>query len=1112
MTNYVISQDFARLPPKAGKQNPACPPLAGPAYPGCGFTRQRRVKLPPPAQSNSKIKMQKAKTLLLHYSSSFILVTSILYLNLNVSLAQTEQQFIFKDDFKSYENGSSGNPPWHPVKGNWQIIDGTYFQQSTEYDCASMLDIYLKESFEIEVLFEHLEGEPGIGFIFSSHRRDNIEFSQMVRFDGSTVLLTGYFQSGEFTGTTSAKTEEIKPNRKYHLAIRVDRDNNHLTVSLDKKEILLNAPIKYLGGYLGLQSSAGRVQFHQVILKKLPMNSVPINLNWVKSFAITPAHQFLIPDEINGTLQLFDDNGNEIRKIGTPAASKGQLHKPNAVAMIDDTTIIITDRGSNQIHKFTLDGKWIHSIGWKGSQLGQCDEPVAVASNSNRQIFVVDKNNNRIQVFDDHLNPIAHFGTDKLREPVDLAIQDSIILIVNAGYSQIELFKWIGKKGSWIKSISYGGGEGRGIAIFNNKIYLSVVNEVRAYDTSGVRLHSFKGRSIDFILPQQIKIDKSQNIYIGDYFHSRIVQTKTNLLDPEPLITSNDSSSVTITWESDEKRKGDILISSPNSVNLMREIEQNENNKHSITLKNLIPKTTYSYEFSPTLKTIPKTKNTMPRYTFTTTAGMKTKIFARLPMVALIFTNVIDTANINPQAGKQPLLPESEIDRIKNQLADGVKFYWIHSGMRLFLDLEIIVVRDPLYRSDLYGSEWWYPPKDTMIEKYLELNHKDIKNYRGILYLTCTQWYDTTKNKYIHAGKGGGFTNGIGTGKGFGISWWDVTRTNHNAGNNWLMVHEFNHQLDDIFLSSGYPEYWFNHISPTIGTAGPFGEHFDANAYILKIVPPEQWYDLKYTTLEITRDTDEDGIPDSDLKLPLDEVRLHSDSTKTDTDGDGVSDFEELSYSNWIKEGWGETYGGTTSFPMLSNKDSDGDGVDDKNDLAPCYSFIPEIYYSSQDNLQQFVSIQDERIRAVVQAGWNEDSLFFHFELDRVTRIKIMMDGNADGWFLGRDNYLILLTPKNDSIIIPKVQILNATDPKKWPFIDQTLTENLHLTPSISFSEKKYRLKISIPKNIPLGFQLQSNQNIGLLFGFECVFDDDGSKRYLDIFEPNRFFITTLKK
>jgi hypothetical protein len=469
---------------------------------------------------------------------------------------------------------------------------------------------------------------------------------------------------------------------------------------------------------------------------------------------------------------------------------------------------------------------------------------------------------------------------------------------------------------------------------------------------------------------------------------------------------------------------------------------------------------------------------------------------------------VHDTANARSTVSPQPLLDEREIERIKRQISDAARFYWIHSGMRLFLDIDYIIVRDSLQRQELYGGEWWYPPRDSMLEHILTVNGRSIGDFSGILYLTCTQAYDTAMRAYVLAGKGGAFTNGVGTGKGYGISWWDVTGANHNAGNNWLMVHEFNHQLDDIFTASGYPEYWFNHISPTIGTAAKFGEHFDANRCIIRMVPGEEWLDLRYTKLQSARDADEDGIPDNDSTLPLDEARLGSDSTRSDTDGDGVGDFDELAFSNWIREGWGETMSANTMMPNLHDRDTDHDGIPDGEDPIPCSALTSAIQFGKPTRIGK---LQDGRFSGVVESWWDEDSLYFLMALDRSVPVKVMVDGHDDGWFTGRENILFTLTPDGDSLVT-KAQVFNATDPAKWPFMDDELPGKLHFNVRLSRNSTGYELRIALRQDRSAGFSIHDHSTTGVLIGFLLPSDDAGNKRYVDLFEPNRFIELTFVK
>ncbi len=1042
-----------------------------------------------------------------------ILTLSILFIILVSKLfSQIEQDILFYDDFTQYQNGSDGSPNWHVIKGDWQVVDGKYLQQNSNYDCASMIDFYLPNSFKLEAEFELLDGDLGVGFIFSSFGSDDISISQMVRFDGNGIFIMGYFQNAEFNTSSSCIVKKILQNTKHQLTLIVDRQKSSYSCYFDNEKIQTDVPLIFPTGYCGLQSSIGKIRFNYVKLTRFTEKINANELNWVRNFAIDQHGLFFIPDEHEGLIKIMNNEGKLERTIGTPTTTKGQLDKPCAVCILNDSNIFVVDRGKNRIHCFDYDGKWIRSFGSKGNGSGEFDDPISIISNIDEQIFIVDKNNNRVQVFNNNFIPIMQFGNDMLIKPQDIAVKDSNLFVINTGKSQIEWFHWTGNNAIHYKSISYGGGEGRGIAYDKNKIYLSLVNEVRLYDTSGTMLKKFFGRELNFIYPQGIKLDEFGNLFIADYFYGRIIRTSADLLDPQPATKFTDNNEVIIRWTSFTRDSGScILYQNDNPIDTF--YESNQNRDHVIKINNLLPSSTYRYRIRPTLITIPRIKNHSRFYTFRTPPEDRGKEFVQLPMATLLFTNVTDDSKIQEGLPQPKPLSSTEIKRIIDQINDGIKFYWINSGMKLFIDNKIIIIDDKLKRSEVYGTEWWYPPRESVFVKYLKMNGQELKNFSSFLYLTCTQEYDTTLKNFVLAGKGGGFTNGVGTGNGYGISWWDVTKTNHNAGNNWLMVHEFNHQLDDIFLTSGYPEYWFNHISPTIGTADKFGEHFDANAFILHMVPQEEWYDLKYTTILKTIDTDQDGIPDNDLRLPLDEVRLNSNPLSIDSDGDGISDFDELKNSNWITEGWGETYGGNAFFPKLNNQDSDGDGINDKEDEYPCYALKSQILYSQNYlQLSRLIDFVDERTTATVFSGWNYDSLYFTFEMNKLVPIKIMLDADANGWFLGRENYLIILTHKNDSIVNIKVQIFDGTDPYKWPHINETLGEINVVTARLLKNENHFQITVAIPKSKETGLFLHENKKISISIGFKYQLDKNGNERYVDIFEPNRLVDFILKK
>ena len=91
------------------------------------------------------------------------------------------------------------------------------------------------------------------------------------------------------------------------------------------------------------------------------------------------------------------------------------------------------------------------------------------------------------------------------------------------------------------------------------------------------------------------------------------------------------------------------------------------------------------------------------------------------------------------------------------------------------------------------------------------------------------------------------------------------------------------------FKRSGMPEYPSND-SPVDGN---YGKDYDTIASRLRMWG-DRWLRMSFGKLIVTDDTDNDGVPDDDASVPLDEKRFESDPAKKDTDDDGQSDYDEV--------------------------------------------------------------------------------------------------------------------------------------------------------------------------------------------------------------------------
>ncbi|RKY87276.1 hypothetical protein DRQ09_04720, partial [candidate division KSB1 bacterium] len=1032
---------------------------------------------------------------------SVVFILLLYSINLN---SQYREKVIFYDDFNKYKNGSSGLPVWIPVKGEWKIVDGKYYQGSHKYDCGAMLNIFLSGDYIIETSIRYINGEPGAGFFFNSESFEKTEFSQMLRFESSKSMILGKFSPSGYDATSAVKVK-FNDHKWHKLKVYVNGEKYRYSVYMDDKIVAEDIQLFYNSGFPGLECSGSEFEFDDFKIIKVITGYNPSKIHWVRDFIFDNNNNLVIPDRINGLIRIFDLKGNVLREVGTPEKQFGQLKAPALITLSSSGDFIVMDNARKVIHIFDKKGVWKNSFGSSGKFFN----PVSLATDDNDNIFVLDNGDNKIKVFNIQGKFVAEFGQNRLKNPSDMCISGGKIYIVNRNDFRVEIYLWDGVKAKWISFIRYGSGNCRGIAVKNDFIYLSIDNSVKKIDFKGNVKKSYLCKSIGYFYPWKLRFGPDNKLYISDYSGSRIIITDKNLTDIDVKIDFLKSDEVSIEWKTPEVLSSEIVVKKDRKEFLRKKDE--EKLLHKFVLSDLGFSRNYRFHIKPVLNSIPSYDGFSREFSFTTKAGKGTKQYWHFPAVALIFTNVFDKKTMKDTYPPMPPLEKREIERFIKQIKDAERFYWFTSNLNFHLDVDIIVVDDKLERSEVFdNSPYYYPLKDVII-KYITEAGKRVSDYYGVLYMVCVRDYDEKSGHYYLRGKGGAFTEGINTGDGYGISWWEVTKKDHSSGNNWLMTHEFNHQLDILFLNGGHPEYWFNHFNPNIGTAAKFGEHFDGNAYIMRMVPRMNWLDLKSGDLRVTADRDEDGIPDDEPCFPADEKRLGSSPYLKDTDGDGLSDFDEIAVSNWIVEGVGETYGGKRIFPDLNNPDTDGDGIPDGKDLYPVYPFKPEIEYRtpmidgifSEGEWTEFAVFDDPAVKAEIFMNWDSTKFYIGIITDRKIPFKVQIDFNADGWFIGRDNYLVEVEKNSNGKFSYSVNIFNASDLKRWPFMDRELSKKKKIDFAYSKKDNKYFFEIGIPQDPDTGIDLFKNEIISFNVGFK---DKNKNNRYLTLFEPNTLF------
>jgi hypothetical protein len=1030
------------------------------------------------------------------------------------SAALPQSPVIFSDDFSHYADGSPGAPQWQAAKGQWQVADGKFQQLAGDYDCAALLPYFLDGSFELSARVRVLGKYNGAGFVFHSESRESIANAQMARFDDDSTMLLGFFREGNYTVTHLANFTAVSPREWNTLRLVVDRQRHDYSLFWNDQPLREHVPLDCVAGYAGLQTSGGAAEFDDVILRQFETTAPAAPFVWPRQFALDQNGNIVVPERHRGVIRVVDRAGKILQEFGKPLSENGQLGSPVAV-ITDSLGWLVADTERNLLHQFSPNGKWLKAISavpldsansTASSKFEPLSSPVAMARRHDGWLFVAEKEKNRVRVYDSQLRTKQLLREPRLQSPSAIAVRDSIVAVGAEGKAFIFIWRGATTTAKLSQAINLPWGVVNGLAWHNDKLFAGVGSRVLRLSREGTIERKFTLPSPGGWRPWGLAITPNGEVMIADFEAGKIVVTDTALTAPPPQITFPATNQAL------------VQVKMPAPVQLAWELRLGQKSeregrtsqparRHQITLKSLHPSTLYQLHLRPAVTTIPPQTYEARPFLFMTPAPKAKTQFWEMRAVAIILANIWDST----KTPTPPPLPQADIDHLKNQLEDARQFYWMNSSLRFHLALDYLVVPQRLTRAQVFGAEDYYPPREGMIERFLQDAEKNVRDYQAVFYIACIQDSTPEQPQWSLRGKGGAFTIGVGAGKGYGYSWWEATRNGHNAGNNWLAVHEFHHQLDDVFAASGYAEYWFNHFSVSIGAADDFGEHFDGNAYILRHWPAGQWMaplaaTPRWGRLQFADDADGDGIPDHDPRLPIDEKRLGSNPRRRDSDNDGLDDREELQLANWVIDGWGETYAAPARFPNLSNPDADGDGTADARDPAPFYPWPVRIEHSPQ--VIGALSLPD--FTASCSAWWNADSLFLAFELSRLASLKILVDAQADGWFVGRDNIELRFEPAAlDTGTGWRARFFDAGKVTEWPQMRPELARQIKFSSIRRQQNQQEYLLLKISADAALGLEFHAGRVVAFNFAFRPEQSSSSSQftflRYLTTYEPNRF-------
>ncbi len=933
-----------------------------------------------------------------------IAMLALVVMLLTVTAATVAYSVGFSDDF------ACPNTNWMAFDGKWVVEDGKYIQSASGWDLGTSIDVPLPTNFTASVKIKYLGDLPGGGLLFCMANRDNRNASMMVRFDPDGVIYGWFDKDGVFQ---YQGTVRMQLSSDWHeLAVAVSPASGRYSIYVDGKPAIENVNLEHMQGYVGLQSANGVQAFDDFSIRPTSEDEFAVLklgglFDAPTSIAVDSKSDIFIGQRVGSPVAVLSRTGKRIASIGTRGTGRFEISNPVAMAFDsarrnlyildnDNKKVVVLDTVTNQPKTETL--------------LTDAEDPTGLAIDSRGNMFVLDTEKCCLSVYDSNgklRNTFGEKGKEKgqFDSPRGIAIdQNDRIIIGNQvwWFARLELLNF----NPATYEISAIGIHpdiwGTKHLIITSKNRIAQFGVLGLWEAGGVvRLMepnftpygNFSAFSVGALSQRgAIAAGPDDTMYVLDSGKSRICIVPPDLSEPRPLVAT-EPGNASFAWTTSMAEKSKFRFREENDSSEWMDVKSaSSRKKHSAKLSGLKTAQHYLYQFQPTIETIPPTKWSKD-YRFLSNPGAGKTALLHFRAVVAIYTKT----DLDRTEGRTDCdYPTHELGIKLQRELEKARLYWLrNSRFKVAITFkDYVVIEDKRVKVD--GG--WIPPEEVRndLAPKLKAMGKSLDDYDTLICIYARPGYDPDKPDWLGATDGGGLSP-------FGYSVMGMPGTM-----NWLFVHEFDHQVDAFFDASGFPEYWFDHPDMTIHP-GYFGNQFDVNAHIWRNMPKEDWFWCTYGEVMICDDKDEDGLPDDDPRLAMDERRFGSDPTKKDTDGDGFTDLQEACAGLF-----------TPTSP--TNIDTDGDGVIDGKDDYPLYPInvnIPKKRTTidgiiSPGEWTQLMPATGQFINGESYLNWDDGCVQLAFVMDRPFKLVLDIDADADGWFHQTGKYEVrvsALTP-----------------------------------------------------------------------------------------------------
>ena len=175
------------------------------------------------------------------------------------------------------------------------------------------------------------------------------------------------------------------------------------------------------------------------ILKSIgKRGSLPGEFNIVNGIALKDGELYVC-DTGNDRVQVFDEDLNFIRSMGTYGPGRNYLSKPDNIVFDEEGNLYVVEEGNHRVQVLTPMCRHVRYIGAPGSRAGELKKPVAAAIFRDL-IYIIEFGNKRVSVFTKTGEFVSTFADGLFSEPDNIVVDENGYIYVTDLKSKLFIF------------------------------------------------------------------------------------------------------------------------------------------------------------------------------------------------------------------------------------------------------------------------------------------------------------------------------------------------------------------------------------------------------------------------------------------------------------------------------------------------------------------------------------------------------------------------------------------------------------------------------------------------------------------------------------------------